>query len=101
MEDMMIEELIGEMISYDAEQPCDLAAVSLLEDEDLVIVYDRNREKHYLQQLKEGNVKEVVTCYIPQKHFILHTRCYACRGNEHGDFDSLKDGDEQIVHRYF
>ena len=54
MEDMMIEELIGEMISYDAQQPCDLAAVSLLEDEDLVIVYDRNREKHYLQQLKQG-----------------------------------------------
>lgn len=100
MEDMFVEELICEMISEDACEPCELACVSFVEDENLVIVYDRNQENRYLQQLQEGKVEECVTCHIPQKGLILHTRCYACRLNENGNFDGLKDGDEQIVHRY-
>lgn len=101
MDDMIVEELIMEMISEDAEQPCDLVYVSLVEDENLVIVYDRNREKQYLKEVKNKDVEESITCHIPQKGITIHTRCYACRLNEHGDFDSLLDGDEDIVHRYF
>ena len=47
MEDMFVEELICEMISEDACEPCELACVSFVEDENLVIVYDRNQENRY------------------------------------------------------
>lgn len=42
-----------------------------------------------------------VSCKIPELNFEIHTRCFACRIDENGDFQSLEAGDGEKYIKYF
>lgn len=83
--------------------------------DNIVIVYDQNQEDHYVnvkfpKQYKEHSAKYKertgrkftmqVSCRIPEIDFEIHTRCFACRIDENGELQSLRDGDGEKFIRY-
>ena len=80
--------------------------------ENIVIVYDQTHEDEYLHsdlaRLAEERLKEFgeypyyyITCSIPELGVELHTRCFACRIDGNGVFQSLEDGDDDKFIDYF
>ena len=84
--------------------------------DNLVIVYDQLQEDHYVnvkfpeqyaehaEEYKEHTGREFkmqVTCKIPEIDFEIHTRCFACCIDEHGELQSLENGDGEKVIEYF
>lgn len=82
----------------------------------LVIVYDQNQEDEYMNvtfpervaahsaEYFENTGREMrpwVSCTIPEIGLELHTRCFACRMDESGSFQSLEDGDGDAFVKYF
>ena len=82
----------------------------------IVIVYDQKQEDDYVNvefpeyYAREGaNYRELwgdelkmhVTCEIPELNFILHTRCFACRIDNNGEFQSLQEQDTPHFLRFF
>ena len=84
--------------------------------DDIVIVYDQTQEDRYVnvdfpeRYAQDGakyferwgdELKMHVSCEIPELGFKIHTRCFACRMDENGVFQSLEDADiEKFIH-YF
>ena len=82
--------------------------------EDIVIVYDQTQEDRYVNEefpkiyAQDGakylerwgeELKMYVSCEIPEIGFKIHTRCFACRIDENGVFQSLEDDDyKQFIH---
>ena len=80
--------------------------------ENVAIVYDQMQEdryvqvefpallaqkgKHYRQRWGE-ELPMQVTCEIPEIGFKIHTRCFACRIDEAGNFQSLRPEDSTPV----
>ena len=84
--------------------------------DNIVIVYDKNREDEYVNEefpeiyarsgaeYKEHTGKEMtmyVSCEIPEINLTLHTRCFACRIDENGELQSLENGDSKYFIDYF
>ena len=84
--------------------------------ENVVIVYDQNQEDKYMNETfpemlaKDGaeyfantgrEMKPWISCIIPEIGVELHSRCFACRIDENGEFQSLEDGDGDVFIRYF
>lgn len=65
--------------------------------ENLVIIYDRNREEYWRQNAKEalekGNYVVTPLAEIPELDLVLYSRCIVCRMNEEGGFESLQQED--------
>ena len=61
--------------------------------ENIVIVYDQAQE--------DENDKLRVSCEIPEIGFKIYTRCFACRMDQNGDFQSLEKGDTEKFIKYF
>lgn len=84
--------------------------------EHIVIVYDQTQEDEYVNikfptlYEEEGDdyknrwgeeLTMQVTCKIPEIDLELHTKCFACRIDETGEFQSIQDEDiEKFIH-YF
>lgn len=84
--------------------------------EHIVVVYDQTQEDRYVNvefpkiYAQDGadylerwgeELKMHVSCEIPEIGFKIHTRCFACRMDENGVLQSLKDDDyTQFIH-YF
>ena len=90
----------------------ELRTIPVPGDENIVIVYDQTQENEYLHsdlaRLAEERLKEFgeyphyyITCSIPELGVELHTRCFACRIDGNGVFQSLEDGDEDKFIDYF
>ena len=90
----------------------ELRTIPVPSDENIVIVYDQTREDEYLHsdlaRMAEERFKEFgeypyyyITCSIPELGVELHTRCFACRIDENGVFQSLEDGDGEKFIDYF
>lgn len=102
---------------YDHErEPVDRKLIHVPADENIVIVYDQNQEDEYLtkefprlyaemaEDYKNSTGRELtphISCHIPELDITLHTRCFACRIDENGNFCSLKDGDGEKFINYF
>lgn len=102
---------------YDPEtEPVNRKLIHVPADENVVIVYDRIEEENYLtvefpetyeligKSYKEGTGRELtpyVSCHIPELDITLHTRCFACRIDENGNFCSLRPGDVRKFIDYF
>lgn len=99
-DEIIMDDLIERLLFFGCDDTCDITDISVPEDERLVIVYDRNKEREYLKQLAQGNADEGVTCRIAEKNFEIHVCCYACRKDTTGDYISLQIGDEEILNRY-
>lgn len=99
-EQIIMDDLIERLLCFGCDDTCDIVDISVPEDENLVFVYDRSKEREYLKQLEQGNAEEGVTCRIKEKNFEIHVTCYACRKDSTGDYISLQDGDEEILNRY-
>ena len=84
--------------------------------EHIVIVYDQTQEDRYVNEdfpriyAQDGaeylerwgeELKMRVSCEIPEISFKIHTRCFACRIDENGDFQSLEDSDDEMIMKYF
>lgn len=84
--------------------------------DDIVIVYDQTQEERYVNvdfpeiYAQDGakyldrwgeELKMHVSCEIPEIDFKIHTRCFACRMDENGVFQSLEDADAEKFIRYF
>ena len=84
--------------------------------DNIVIVYDQNKEDRYVnetfseihkrsgEEYKEHTGKEMtmyVSCEIPEIDLTLHTRCFACRIDENGELQSLENGDSKYFIDYF
>lgn len=61
--------------------------------DNIVIVYDQAQE--------DENDKLRVSCEIPEIGFKIHTRCFACRMDKNGKFQSLEKGDTEKFIKYF
>ena len=85
-------------------------------NEHIVIVYDQKQEDDYVnvkfpedyarhgKEYKEQwgeELEMVVSCRIPEIDLLLHTRCIACRMDDQGPLQSLEEGDEETVMKYF
>ena len=84
--------------------------------DNVVIVYDQTQEERYVNvdfpeiYAQDGakyldrwgeELKMHVSCEIPEIGFKIHTRCFACRMDQNGVFQSLEDADvEKFIH-YF
>lgn len=90
----------------------ELKTIPVPGSENIVIVYDQTQENERLHselaQQAEERRKEFgeypryyVTCSIPEIGVELHTRCFACRIDENGVFQSLEDGDEEQFIDFF
>lgn len=102
---------------YDpARKPVDRKIIPVPGAEHIVIVYDQNQEEKYLTEdfpklyeriaddYKKSTGKELspyVSCHIPALGITLHTRCFACRIDENGNFCSLQSGDGEKFIDYF
>ena len=97
---------------FDDSGDVELKTIPVPGDENIVIVYDLTRENEKLNsdqaQSAEEHRKEFgsypryyVTCSIPELGVELHTRCFACRIDRDGVFQSLEDGDEEKFIDYF
>ena len=99
-----------------ADEIVDRKVVRVPNTENLVIVYDQTQEDEYIHvkfpnfyerhsaEYKEHTGKEMtmyVSCEIPEIGLTLHTRCFACRIDENGEFQSLENGDGQKYIEYF
>lgn len=84
--------------------------------DDIVIVYDQAQEDRYVNvdfpeiYAQDGakyldrwgeELKMHVSCEIPEIGFKIHTRCFACRMDENGIFQSLEDTDVNKFIHYF
>lgn len=84
--------------------------------EHIVVVYDQNQENRYVnvefpelfarenQEYREHcgeDIKMHVSCEIPEIGFKIYTRCFACRINSAGEFESLQPEDYRIIVSYF
>lgn len=91
-------------------------AVRIPGSDSIVIVYDGTQEDRYVQEVLPGilardgadylkhwreDMKQYVSCEIPEIGFRIHTRCIACRMDENGVLQSLKEEDHAKVIRYF
>ena len=84
--------------------------------DNIVIVYDQTQEDRYVnvdfpeRYAQDGakylerwgeELKMHISCEIPELGFKIHTRCFACRMDKNGVFQSLEDADiEKFIH-YF
>ena len=90
-------------------------AVRIPGSDSIVIVYDGTQEDRYVQEVLPGilardgadylkhwreDMKQYVSCEIPEIGFRIHTRCIACRMDENGVLQSLKEEDHAKVIRY-
>ena len=76
----------------------ELMTIPVPSDENIVIVYDQTKETRKLNSDYSHNY---ITCSIPELGVELHSRCFACRIDENGVFQSLRDGDEAKFIDYF
>ena len=82
----------------------------------VVIIYDQNQEDEYMnvkfpKMLAEDGAKYFentgrrltpwVSCSIPEIGVELHSRCFACRIDENGEFQSLEDDDGEAFINFF
>lgn len=94
----------------------DRKVVRVPNTDNIVIVYDQNQEDYYVNvkfpkqyesnaaKYKEHTGREFtmqVSCRIPELDFEIHTRCFACRIDENGEFQSLEKGDGEKIVRFF
>ena len=94
----------------------DRKIVKVPNTDNIVIVYDQNKEDKYVNETfpeiyarsgatyKEHTGKEMtmyVSCEIPEINLTLHTRCFACRIDENGELQSLEKGDGEKFIEYF
>ena len=92
----------------DEDKTVDRRIVRVPNTDNIVIVYDQNQEDAYVNvefpkmykrhalEYKEHTGREFtmpVSCRIPELDFEIHTRCFACRIDENGEFQSLENGD--------
>lgn len=104
------------MPSLPKAKPVDRRVVKVPNSDHVVIVYDQNQEDEYVNiefpefyakecaEYQEHTGKELtmhVSCEIPELNFKIHTRCFACRIDHDGVFQSLADGDGKFVTKYF
>lgn len=71
----------------------------------LAIIYNKYQED-FRVALKakiyaETGYEAKPTAIIPEKNLKLYSRCIACRINENGNLDSIKDSDYSIITKYF
>ncbi|MDO4479406.1 MAG: hypothetical protein Q4B73_10315 [Lachnospiraceae bacterium] len=84
--------------------------------DNIAIVFDKNAEDHYVNvEFPEDHAKKApfykeylgkdykmrVTCHIPELDTTLHTRCFACRLDKDGNFESLELNDIDKFMHYF
>lgn len=84
--------------------------------DNVVIVYDQNQEDEYInvsfpKYLAEDGARCLemtgremtpwVNCKIPELEIELHSRCFACRLDENGEFQSLEEDDDEVFMKYF
>lgn len=104
-----------------SELPCEesqveISSVKVPESENIVIVYDLNQEREYMEvkfpeQFKKYGAeyfadtrKEMIphiTCEIAELGFKIHTRCFACRIDETGELQGLENDDGEKFINYF
>ena len=90
--------------------------VSVPGSDNIVIVYDQTQEDRYVNvEFPEiyardaedylahtgRELKMHVSCEIPEIGFKIHTRCFACRMDENGELQSLKENDYKHFIHYF
>lgn len=100
----------------DAVKDVDMKVINVPSAEEIVIVYDQTQEDEYLNvefpetyardgaRYKETwgeELRPYVSCHIPELEITLHTRCFACRMGDNGEFRSLEKGDGEKYIRYF
>lgn len=100
----------------DEDKTVDRQLIKVPNTENIVIVYDKNQEEHYVNvdfperyaeyaesyKARTGNDFTMeVTCSIPELNIELHTCCFACRIDENGILQSLEDGDGKKIVSYF
>ena len=100
----------------DEDKTVDRKIVKVPGTDNIVIVYDRNQEEEYVsaifpeqyaefgKEYKEDTGRELkmhVSCEIPEIGFKIHTRCFACRIDEHGELQSLENSDSEKFIGYF
>lgn len=71
----------------------------------LAIIYNKYQED-FMAMLKakicaETGYEAKPTAIIPEKNLKLYSRCIACRINENGNLNSIKDSDYSIITKYF
>ena len=91
-----------------ADKEVDRQVVKIPNTDNLVLVYDQKQEDRYVHEtfpkyLKEmgekykkecgKDMQPIISCVIPELNLTLHTRCFVCRIDENGDFQSLEKGD--------
>ena len=97
-------------------QPVDVRMIRVPDTDNLVIVYDQIQEDKYVNEdfprfysreaedYRKHTGRELtmyVTCSIPEIDVELHTRCFACRIDENGQFQDLEQGDAEKFIHYF
>lgn len=99
-------------VSEDYVRDVELKTIHVPGDKHVIIVYDQTAENEYLnvefpqyaKEYREKYDEELqmkATCSIPELGIELHTRCFACRIDKNGVFQSLEDGDEDKFIEYF
>ena len=98
------------------DEKVDRRIINVPGSDNVVIVYDQNQEDEYMnvtfpemlaeygEKYREDTGREMtpwVSCKIPEIGVELHSRCFACRMDENGEFQSLEDGDGDVFVKYF
>ena len=99
-----------------ADEIVDRRIIRVPDTDNIVIVYDQNKEDKYVNETfpryykrdaeayKQRTSKELtmyISCEIPENDLTLHTRCFACRIDENGELQSLENGDGEKFIEYF
>lgn len=108
--------ILSPELFHDKDKAVDRKVIKVPNVDNVVIVYDQNQEDEYMnvkfpKMLAEDGaeyfentgreMKPWVSCLIPELDVELHTRCFACRINENGEFQSLEDGDNDAFAKFF
>ena len=111
-----LEGILSPELFPDEDNTVDRRIIRVPNTDNIVIVYDQNQEDYYVnvkfpkhyarnaEKYKEqtgGEFTMQVSCKIPELDFEIHTRCFACRIDENGEFQSLENGDGEKFTQYF
>jgi len=95
---------IGEFLSGHTSGPSDIAVVRIPDSDGIVLVYSKHREKKYLERkerlLSEENYRTKPLACVAESGIEIYSRCIACRMAYNGEFESLREGDFNVLEKY-
>lgn len=89
---------------FSVEEPVDRTIVHLPGSNNIVLIYNKNKEAERLalkdRVLKEENYVLNPLASIPEIDLEIYSRCIACRINASGELESIEEEDFPILARY-